>query len=278
MQDVIFESFCIYRNFDMMFSVSNVGVTTVIGIILLTNALIVVTLSKTKSFSRATKLHISLFTICDGTTGLAIGLRFLLTSNGYILPLSFCKALLGIAAGASTSMLGFYTSMTIECLSMVSLSGLFSGWNFFQPKSWQLTRRGMINSVAIIVLAANSIIWLILSPPPENELNYKCVYTSVAYPIALQVWAAQTFLFFNINIVILIWLVYQLKRSEKRTQALLNRQPKTIQSSIEIQSMPQCSKDNGRISGIPVTNDNLPLNSTSNSPNDDKSQHRNHPI
>ena len=215
-----------------MYSTSNVAVSTVLAIILLTNVLIVVTLSKTKSFSRATKLHISLFTICDGITGMLLGTRFLMESNGYSLPFIACKLIVAIISSTASAMFGIYISMTMECLSMVSIAGLLYGWNCLRPKSWKITRKGLINIFIIMVISTDSIIALILSAKPNNDEEYRCMFTSeaVLHPVALRFWACQSFVLFNANIILLIWLMIQIKQAEKRSRALLNRKSKSSEN------------------------------------------------
>ena len=109
----------------------NSVVIGIISVILITNVTIVVTIATTKVFNRSTKFHMSLLTICDFLTGLIIAIKVLLEANGHIIPLNLCKMIMGFILTLSNVICQINISMTIECMSMISVTGILSKIRFF---------------------------------------------------------------------------------------------------------------------------------------------------
>ena len=199
-------------------------VTGIISVIFITNITIVITIAKTKSFNRSTKFHLSVLTICDFLTGLFIAIKVLLEENGHIIPLELCKVIMGLIITLANVMCSINISMTIECMSMISVTGILSKLRFFNAIGWNLTKRGIITIIAIIIFSAMVNIGLIFPSEFEFESNYECIINTpfVYHPFALKIWTLQVFILVNTNVILLIWLGYQLKKTERRTNLLLN--------------------------------------------------------
>ena len=221
-----------------------VGVAIISPIILITNAMILITLIKTKTFSRSIKLHLGLFTLFDCLTNISLSLRFIL---GDSIAMLACKTLLGLGAVAGTAMICMNISMTLECLSVLVPPGSSSSTgclSLIVPRtsgsavtnpgclyanSWQLKRRGVVTMILTMVLSGAMSIGLIVKPPLESaDKPFTCMSLSpeVYHDMALKVWAAQIFILVNANIILLMILAYYLNANDNRSKKAMSRHKK----------------------------------------------------
>ena len=200
----------------------NAIVVIVISFISITNFLIVITLFKSKSFNRSTKMHLSLFTICDFCTGILIGIKVLLEENEYVISSAFCKVIVGLILLMSNVMCNIYTSMTLECMSMLSLTGKLSQLRFFVQNGWKISQRGFVTIIILIVHPTVANIGLIIPFEIIQSKEFECLVNtpSVYHPLAFKVWTGQLFTVVSISIILIIWLVHQLKKANRHTEAL----------------------------------------------------------
>ena len=70
---LLFQSWKLFK--DNMTVIFNVIVCVIVAVVLISYGLIIITLSQTKWFNRSTKLHLSIFTVCDGMISVLLGLK-----------------------------------------------------------------------------------------------------------------------------------------------------------------------------------------------------------
>ena len=199
-------------------------VAMIIVITLSTNVIIVITLTRTNSFNRCTKLHLSLFTMCDLITSLLIGSNVLMMENGYGRTLIKCKIITGLVLFMCNVMIIVFISMTMECISMLYVTGWLSKIRFSQ-KGWKISLRGIVTICIMIIDPAVLNVGLVIPLDSSYDDMTECLVInhSVHHPLALKVWIGQVCTTACITTILTIWLYYKLKNIEKRTDSLLNK-------------------------------------------------------
>ena len=154
-----------------------------------------------------------------------LGIKVVVESNEYPLPLSLCKVWIGFIMFTATAMADTYASMIFECLSMVSISGRLSKLICMRA-SGGVTKRGIIT---VIIIAIHSCIIAMMgmftSTGDEIGIKFKCSVSEelVYHPIAFDVWISQQMLIAHCTVVLTFWLTYKLYMVRKRSDALLYR-------------------------------------------------------
>ena len=203
----------------------NAVVIFTIATTFITNIIIVITLKRTKLFNHATKLHLSIFTICDLITGLLIGCNVLFIGNGYDMTLVQCKISIGFVLFMCNVMIITFISMTIECISMLYVKGWLSTIRFFGQKGRNISVRGYITLIIMIIHPAILNIGLVVPSKLVFDRDTEClaIMPSVYHPLALKIWTGQLCIAVCLSIVLNIWLYHKLKINGKRTESLLSK-------------------------------------------------------
>ena len=112
-------------------------------ITLLGNLTIILTLMKSRSFSRSIRLHLGVITLLDSINAVALTLRYFLDSYD-LFTLTSCKVSIALIGCSVMAMFCVNVSMTTECLALLHNADIDGRYHCLRFKSWRPARKGFI--------------------------------------------------------------------------------------------------------------------------------------
>ena len=147
-------------------------VCVVAALICFANAVILITLNKTKTFKTPIKFHLGLIAIFESCSTIFLSLRIILEAIQRLNIVS-CQAILGCVGFAATALLCTNISMSYECLAMLKTQYIHRDLRYF-------TKRGIAIVIVSVILLGFSTLWFSNAkgePPEECMVIYSAVYS-----------------------------------------------------------------------------------------------------